>query len=75
MMRDDNRLFTNVVTSIANAEKDVDKVLKAAKLSRNPINSRHEMELILETIELVAGMFFGSATVIAIFMILAGAAR
>ena len=39
--------FNKRVKQIANAEKDVDKVLKAARLRRNPVNS-NDLETILE---------------------------
>ncbi len=39
--------FNKRVKQIANAEKDVDKVLKAARLRRNPVNNSN-LETILD---------------------------
>lgn len=37
------RTFKEVVKSIKQSERDVDKVLKAAKLTRNPVSNLYEM--------------------------------
>ncbi len=41
MKKSDERRFTDVVDTINNAENDVDKVLKAARLERNEGGDRH----------------------------------
>lgn len=62
----DERKFTDVVKSIANSEKDVDKVLDAARLLRHEgesrkLNAAQKMELIEEIIfaVIILGAFFG----------------
>lgn len=60
--------FNKRVKQIARAEKDVDKVLRAARLSRNPIDHRF-IETVLEHIVymiVLVGMF-GTFIVMMVF--------
>lgn len=50
---EDSRSFEDVVRSIEMSEKDVDKILKAAKLSRNPKQNNERLEII------IGGILFG----------------
>lgn len=49
------KTFKQAVTDIENAERDVDKVLKAARLNRNPAENNERLEMILGTVIAVAG--------------------
>ena len=62
--------FESKVKQIRNAEKDVDKVLKAARLERNP-NDNKRLEIILTYITTIIGMFLGFALIIGTFLIMA----
>lgn len=49
------KTFKQAVAGIENAERDVDKVLKAARLERNPADSNERLGMILGTVIAVAG--------------------
>lgn len=55
----DNRKFREVVDDIATAEKDVDAVLKAARLERNEgtrLSAEQKMNIIMLLIGVVGGL-------------------
>lgn len=55
----DNRKFREVVDDIATAEKDVDAVLKAARLERNEgtrMSAEQKMNIIMLLIGVVGGL-------------------
>jgi len=65
----DNRKFNDVVDGIASAEKDVDKVLDAAKLERHEREPRYltasqKMELII-----IAMVIFGMLSFLSLFFL------
>ena len=51
----EEKTFKEVVTGIENAEKDVDVILKAAKLQRNEKNDKR-FEVVMDTLAMV-GMY------------------
>lgn len=61
--------FDERVKEIADAENDVDKVLKAAKLERNPMSYR-KMELIMETVIFVAAIGMPMAFLITMVLVM-----
>lgn len=65
------KTFKQVVSDIKTAERDVDTVLEAAHLSRNPVDGRARLAMILETITAITGMIAGAAVFIAFMLIMA----
>ena len=64
------RTFKEVVKSIKHSERDVDKVLRAARLTRNPIDSLYEHYRYESTLNAVVGiavLIIIAVTIIAIF--------
>ena len=64
------RTFKEVVKSIKRSEKDVDKVLRAAKLTRNPIDNLYEhfrYESMLEAVVAISFMVIVAITIIAVW--------
>lgn len=57
----DERTFEEVVKSIEMSEKDVDKILKAAKLARHPrmSDTRFEIICMMVVFIILVVMFFG----------------
>ena len=61
--------FDERVKEIADAENDVDKVLKAARLERNPMSYR-KMELIMDTVIFTLAIGMPMAFLIIMFLIM-----
>lgn len=67
-MKNDNRTFEEVVTSIVKAEDDVDKILKAVRLERHESNTRLSAEQKKEIIGWVL-LLIGFLSFISIFFL------
>ena len=65
----DNRNFKQVVNTIKDSEKDVDKVLKAARLQRNE-TGRMSDERFNKVLELIKEILFGAAAFTVILVVL-----
>ena len=63
--------FKDRIKQIENVEKDVDQVLKAARLERNPEDHRRKLELIFTYVTGIIAMILGSAIIIIFMLILA----
>ena len=64
------RTFKEVVRDIKRSERDVDRVLRAAKLARNPIDSLYEhyrYESMLDAVFGIAVLIIIAVTIIAVF--------
>lgn len=65
-----SKTFKQAVSHIREAERDVDIILDAARLVRNPINSKDRLSMILETITTITVVVIGAVTTIAIFWLM-----
>lgn len=65
-----SKTFKQAVNHIKEAERDVDIILDAARLVRNPINSKEKLTMILETVTTITVVVIGAVTTIAIFWLM-----
>ena len=65
-----SKTFKQAVNHIKQAERDVDIILDAARLVRNPINSKERLSMILETVTTITVVVIGAVTTIAIFWLM-----
>lgn len=65
-----SKTFKQAVDHIKEAERDVDIILDAARLVRNPINSKERLSMILETVTTISVVVIGAVTTIAIFWLM-----